>query len=464
MPTPSNEWRSVVATLALLIGAGSCDRCKKKETQPEKVVPTQGGATQDVVSTGIGVGLGIPAKLAPTSTKWTRVVVVDDRNAFLLGETLEQAIALRTRDRGRTWTALKAAKGAWTAWGVADDASIALTTGKRKKMNVLPGRLPTIQEGQAHFGPETDDLLSSPAPLFPNDDKLAGVAIDAGWAEPAVLGGELISLVVDQRRRPLLMYGVPGAQQTPDPVKLPPGRFVRAPYGRPAQLLSLKGAALQIRPWPSPGSELDPASPIPGIAVTRPMADQLDRGAGCDAGPMSFVRLPVNKQKAFIVGVSNARAFAFPVPGGEDPTFGCNREAIVVTVNDPKKNEPKLIRCTLDGKCADPQSNPFAPWQEKHERVIQIAATPQGAVATMTAKTGTRHGAYVSVSTDKGESFALARTINEGETERGFIEVAALVPFPDRVVMLISADVTGTRRRGWYVLATDDGGEHWGPP
>jgi len=466
MPIRWNDKRRLSPAVVLLsLGLSSCDSCKKDETEPE-TVPTdsQGGATQDVVNTGIGVGLGLDAKLAPTSTTWKRVVVVDDRHALLLGSSNDQAIALRTADRGRTWTALKAVGASWEAWGVSESSAVVLTTGKRKKMKARPGTEPTVIEAQAQFAPETDNTLSAATPLFPNDDALKGVAIDDGIAAPAALSADLLGLVAEQRRRPLILFGVPGAKQAPDPITLPPGRFIHAPFGRPAQLLSVRGASLEVRPWPKPGDELAPASRVPGISVTRAMADLLEHGPHCDAGDMSFARLPAGPTKAYVVGVSATRALAFEVPGGDEPQLGCHPDGVVVSTTDPEKKEPKLFRCTLDGKCADPQSNPFELWPEEHERTMHMAVTPEGVVATLTMKTGTRHGAYLSVSTDSGATYQLARTINEGETERGFIDVAALIPFPDRVVMLISADVTGTRRRGWYVLASDDNGEHWGPP
>lgn len=452
-------------SLALMGGAVSCDRCKEEETEPETVATdSQGGATQDVVNTGIGAGLGLDAKLAPTSTTWDRVVVVDDRHAFLLGHTADQAIALRTADRGRTWVALKAVGDQWQAWGVTDDAAIVLTAGKRKKMTARPGKEPTIVDARAQFAAANDESLSAPTPLFPNDDALAAVAVDDGLTQPAALSEQLLGLIAERRRRPIVLFGVPSAKQAPDPITLPPGRFIHAPYGRAAQLLSVNGTALNVRPWPKPGETLAPPNRIPGITVTRAMADQLDRGPGCEAGDMSFARLSAGPTRAWIVGVSPTRALAFQVPGGEVPTLGCHPEGIVVSTLDPEKKEPKLIRCSLDGKCADPQSNPFEIWPEEHERTMHFAVTAEGVVATMTAKTGNRHGAYLSTSTDGGVSYQLARIINEGQTDRGFIEVAALIPFPDRVVMLISADVTGTRRRGWYVVASDDNGEHWGPP
>ena len=482
-PIPSSERRfrfgrwlrsralgGLVATVALSGGAASCDSCKKKETEPESVVPAEGGATQDVVNTGIGVGLGLPAKLAPTSVTWERVVVINERAAIVAGRSIDGAFALRTLDRGRTWTAFKAKADSWQSWAAMPDASTIFATGKRKKMTARPGLEADVIEASAYFGPESRDDLTEPAPLFPGEaDPFDGITIDGGISQIAALTPELLSLVADRKRNAILLYGAPGGQPQPTPTVLPRGRFIRAPHGRPAQLLSLQGTTLAVRPWPKPGEKVDAGSQIPNLVVTRDMAAQLDRGPGCDVGPWSFSRLSASKTKGYVVGVSDTRALsfevpAFEVPGGDVTDIGCHPEAIVVRIEDPKKKEPKLIRCTLAGKCADPQSNPFELWPEEHEHTIHMVATKQGAVATITAKTGTRHGAYVSTSTDGGATFALARVINEGQTSRGYIEVGALVGFEDRVVMLVSADVTGTQRRGWYVLASDDGGESWGPP
>ncbi len=125
---------------------------------------------------------------------------------------------------------------------------------------------------------------------------------------------------------------------------------------------------------------------------------------------------------------------------------------------------PQLLRCTFDGKCSVPQSQPFDIWPEKHDRSIVSTATKQGIVAIMKARSGARWGTYLGTSMDGGKTFDLPRVIGEGGTDRGFFEIGALIGFPDRVVILLSADVTGTRRRGWYVLASDDGGQSWNEP
>ena len=91
-------------------------------------------------------------------------------------------------------------------------------------------------------------------------------------------------------------------------------------------------------------------------------------------------------------------------------------------------------------------------------------AFKEGVVAVMRATAGARWGLYLGQSSDAGENFELPRKIGEGATDRGYFELGALIRFDERILMLLSADVTGTTRRGWYVLASDDGGTHWGPP
>jgi hypothetical protein len=137
---------------------------------------------------------------------------------------------------------------------------------------------------------------------------------------------------------------------------------------------------------------------------------------------------------------------------------------VVVEVVDQEKKVPQLLRCTFDGKCSTPQSPPFDVWTEKHERTISSVATNQGVVAVMTARAGARWGTYLGTSMDGGKTFDLPRVIGEGSTDRGFFEIGALIAFPERVIILLSADVTGTRRRGWYVLASEDGGQSWREP
>jgi hypothetical protein len=63
-----------------------------------------------------------------------------------------------------------------------------------------------------------------------------------------------------------------------------------------------------------------------------------------------------------------------------------------------------------------------------------------------------------------GKLYDVPRVIGEATGERGRIELGALLSFGNRLLMLLQADVTGTSRRGWYVVASDDGGLTWSPP
>jgi hypothetical protein len=430
--------------------------------------PPPGGASQELVSTSIGNGMGMPADMAPTSVVWDHTVVVDNNIALVFGHVVDQAIAIRTTDRGRTWTALKTKAGKWQSWGTSSDGSTVLASGGRKKQNVAPGKFAPIIDSKLWFAPD-DSALGEAAPFFPNEEALKGVEISSGVARPAVLKSDLASIIADKGRQPLIVYGAPGGSKQPDAVIPPRGRWVRAPYGRPANLLSVAGASLELRPWPLPGDPIDPGSKVPGLILARGMAEQLDAGPDCESGAWSFARLSSTPNNVHLVGISDTRALAFKLPNGADERIGCTTKAVVVEImdkaNDAGPPQPQLIRCSLDdAKCAAPKSHPFQIWPQKHDRKILAVPTKQGVVATMTAHTGNRYGAYLATSMDGGKTFELPRVIGETETGRGYFAIGALVAFDDRVVMLISADVTGTRGRRWYAMASDDGGENWGPP
>ena len=452
-----------VASLAVACLFGGSG-CKKKE-EPEQVPPppTPGGASVDVVATNIGSGLGIPSELAPTSTQWERVFVIDDKTAIVAGRALDEAIALRTTDGGRSWVSLRAKAQKWVSWSVGQDGAVVLADGTHKKAKVAAGATAAIESGQLRFAP-LEGQLSEPAPLFPTEDRFKGATVPGGVAMPAVLSPELAAVVVTEGRAPVIAFGAPGGQQQPEPLKPPRGTYVTAPYGRPAQLLSLTRGGIEVRPWPRPGETLAPGSRIPGAAAGPKVIEQLNRGPGCEMGGWSMQRYATRPKVATVVGVSGDRAFAFNVPGGPSERLGCGTEGVVVETIDAEKKVPQLVRCGLDGKCADPKSLPFDTWKDKHERTILLAATKQGVIATMGARAGARWGVYLAQSLDGGSTFELPRIIGEGKSERGYFEVGALINMPTRVLILMSADVTGTTKRGWYVLASDDGGSNWGPP
>lgn len=450
--------------LGLLASAGEgCSSCKK-DTEPEPLPapPSPGGASQDTVNTRIGTGLGFGASLAPTSTKWERVFVTGPLTAVVVGRSLDEAIALRTTDGGRTWDALKAKPGNFASWGVGADGSAALIGGDTKKAKLAPGERAPVIRASVWFAP-AERTMGEPAPLFPNDDKLTDISIERGFSMPAVLSGELAAVVADKSRASAIVFGAPGGQPQPDAIPGERDKIVTAPYGRPPQMLTESGGTFATRPWPKPGEKLQPGTPIPGFSRVPGAYEQLSDGPGCEFMEWSFARVG-NAQSPWLVGVSEKKSFAFKAPAGETSAIGCGPEAVVVEVVDKEKKVPQLVRCTFDGKCSTPQSPPFDVWTEKHERTIMSVATPRGIVAVMSARAGARWGTYLGTSMDGGKTFDLPRVIGEGATDRGFFEIGALIAFPERVIILLSADVTGTRRRGWYVLASEDGGQSWREP
>jgi hypothetical protein len=452
------------------LGAGCKD--EKKETKPPE--PPPGAASLDVVSTGIGTGKGLAATLAPTSTKWTDVVTFDKESAALMGRSLDTAIVLRTTDGGRSWRSFKAEVSSWHRWTMSPGGSVALLGGPRKKVKVRPGKLAPIESAKLWTANLAADALEGPFPLFPDDGELKGSAIQSGDARVAAWNDGTVSLFLDRGRTPTLAYGArPGTELGKTPQLKGVRNLVRAPYGRPAQLVSVAAGKVQLRPWPKPGEELAPPSAIPNFRAPGTARAQLDEGPGCESGPLSFQTVGSTAQLS-VVGISDTRAFAFALPKGAKRHFGCGPDAVVVqsafakkdanVKKDAKKKVPSLVRCALDGKCAEPQNQPFALWTEEHDHRIVAVPSKDGVVGVMSAKAGSRWGVYLAQSADGGANFELPRTIGEGKSDRGYFELGALIRLDERILMLLSADVTGTTRRGWYVLASDDGGAHWGPP
>lgn len=454
--------RSLIPML-LLAATASCNSCKKETTaEPIPAPPSLGGASQDLVKTRIGTGLGLGSSIAPTSTKWERVFVVDDKTAVIVGRSLDEAIALRTEDKGRTWDALKTKPGKFAVWGVGADGSTALVGGETKKVKLAKGQLAPVLKANMWFAPK-GRTLSESASFFPDDDVLKNVTIERGFSQPAVLSGELAAVVSDQTRKQLVVFGAPGGQPQPEPIKAERDKIVTAPFGRPPQMVTESRGSFSVQPWPKPGAKVESGKPIPGMGRVNGAYDQLSNGPTCEFKGWSFSRLGT-ATNAWIIGVSPTKSFAFKAPNGDVTTIGCGEDAVVVEVVDPEKKVPSLLRCTFDGKCSKPESQPFDIWEEKHKRSIMSTATPQGIVAVMKARSGARWGTYLATSMDKGKTFDLPRVIGEGGIDRGFFEIGALINFEDRVLIILSADVTGTRRRGWYVIASEDGGQTWREP
>ncbi len=451
--------------------------CKKDERPDETPVPQRNMATLDIVTTEIGTGLALRADAAPTSVRWERVIVLDADRAVLLGRENDQAWALRTNDRGRTWTSVSALVKPWASWGVAGNGALSLVSGVSTAAvaNVPKGRGATpsklanpIGEATVWYSGPMDRQLDGPRALLPGEGALVGVTIPTGASTPA-LYDEAIALLAEKNRVPTMVFAPLSGGAPIEPISLEKAAFVPVPYGRPPKLLSVAKGTIELRNWPRPGETLGVATPIPGYRSDATTFAQLSDGPGCEAGGFSFRRF--SGVQPWVVGISGDRALAFKVPGPEAGRLGCSDAALVVetTVLDPSDAEkrrkvPQLVRCGLDGTCAQPKAPPFAVWTEKHDRDIWSVPTKGGLVAVLRARSGSRWGLYLGQSTEGGNTFELPRTIGEGADTRRVLDFGALLRFPDRLVLLISADVGTTGRRGWYALASDDEGNNWGPP
>jgi len=448
--------------------------CKKKDERPDDPVPPRNIATLDVVHTELGTGLAIRTTPPPTSVQWERVVVLDDDRAVLLGRENNQSWMLRTQDRGRTWNSASVDAQPWVRWGIAMNGAVAMVSGspepeKAKPRGGAASKLPpAIAEGSLWYVGTADRQFDGPRGIFPNDAALAGASVPSGLATPALFD-DAVSLLVEKNRAPMMAFAPVTGTSALEPMVLEKQAYVSVPYGRPPKLLTLGRGVVELRNWPRPGEALGVATPVPNYRSDTTTLAQLSEGPSCDAGTYSFKRL--GTLQPWVVGISGERALAFKLPSPDVGGLGCAEDAIVaeVSIVDPSDSEkgrkvPQLVRCGLDGKCSEPKAPPFAIWNDKHEQKIWSVPTKHGLVAVLRERTAARWGLYFGQSSDGGASFELPRTIGEGVEGRGNLEFGALLRFGERLVLLLSADVGSTGRRGWYVLASDDEGNHWGTP
>jgi hypothetical protein len=260
------------------------------------------------------------------------------------------------------------------------------------------------------------------------------------------------------------------------PLKLPTSeKIVPVPYGRPPTLLSIKGRELIERPFPAAGKPLDKPIRVPGLVSTPTLLAELSVPPACETVGWSFQRVKQPKGLV-VVGISQAKTVSVVLPDATAPTtrVGCGGDRVVVETVAAKQGAPStwatqpdiptMVGCTLAGKCVTPQNAPFRIWPQQHKRDIVMASTEQGILGVMTARAGDRWGLYLAQGPGDGAMYERQRVIGEGEGSRGRIELGALVSLGKRVLLLVSADVTGTSRRGWFLMVSDDGGTNWNPP
>lgn len=444
------------------IGCGE----KKKETPvaPPPVAP--GAASTDELVTGLGSAKGLPAELAPTSTEWRRALVLDDKRAFLFGEVVGKSVALVTKDGGRTFRALEAPAADFTTWSAGANGTLAATFGARAqpKAALRPGQRAPV--AGLRIAVAQDDALGAPATPIAEDAKKKPV-FPSGLPLGAVVNDAFVAFVAeDAPRKPSLFYASPSGLDGGTPLSLAgPEAPVPSPYGRPPSLLFAKGGALVARAVPEPGGALGAPRAIAGFRADPGALGALAEQPACETGALSY-QLVTSGGRPFLVGVGPDKAAAVPLPPTTVRTspVGCFAERAVVLTQAPNAPIESLALCGLDGKCTEPPAAPFRPWPVAHQRRLFPVVTAQGVVAVMRASVSDRWGLYVTQSLDGGKLYELPRVLGEGQGSRGRVDVHAVLSFGSRVLLLLSADVTGTSRRGFYTMVSDDGGTSWGPP
>ncbi|APR84132.1 Hypothetical protein A7982_09481 [Minicystis rosea] len=461
---------AVGLTAILALGCGK----KQQEEAPIPPPPPPGQASRDELSTQLGQAKGLDEALAPTSAKWTRVFVLDEKRALIAGEVVNETVALFTDDAGTTWKSFRHERDAWSSWSVGLDGAVVLGVGSRE--GAPTPQSARVEGARLAFG-AFDGTIASATPFFPTTKGPITGVVQMVSAVPAITGdGSAAMIIEDAPRKLSLVYGgKPGADAVP-PLKLPSGeKIVPVPYGRTPVMLSVKGRDLLQRPFPAPNKPLEKPQKVVNITASPTLLADLSTPPLCDTGVWSFQRIQMPSKKVGVIGVSPMRIVSFALPEGTVPTttIGCGAKHVVVEAVQAKSGPPAmqaeqpdvpiLLTCDLAGKCTSPKNAPYRMWPGPQKREMAMTSTSAGTVGVMSVRAGDRWGLYLAQSPD-GTTFERPRVIGEGTGDRGRIELGTLVSFGKRALLLISADVTGTSRRGWFVLVSDDGGTNWNPP
>jgi len=467
-------------SLSLVLAAG----CSKKKEDPKPIAPPppRGAASLDQFTTGLGVAKGLDASLAPPSTKFEHVIVLDEQRAILAGGVPGSvAITIMTTDAGKTWKALRADRDTWSTYAFGVDGLFGLALGpKETAQEAAPAagkkgpKLPPFQFffgsfGALSFGTATM-VEQPPLPRRPDPKK------PIPHPRLAILDKGMASLVVEPSPRKFVVrYVAPAGVEPPPELELPRQEtFALAPVGRPPRLFSVKVRDVVARKWPLPGDKV--VAPVEAEYVdllksTPTLLSELSQPSVCDAGTVSYhaITQPPTKQnsgKRYLLRVTPDDLKLVPMPAEAlpDTRVGCTADKLVFEAVDADKQSIALLLCDLEGKCTTPERPVFKPWIEKHEREVVATPTGTGAAAVIRSQAGERWGLYYAQSTDGGKFYERARIIGEGTGVRGRVDLGALLSFGKRTLLIVSADVTGTSRRGYYVLVSDDDGATWNPP
>ena len=467
----------VLLTLAL---ASGCK--KKKEEQPViPPPPPRGAASLDQLTTGLGLAKGLAASLAPPSMQIDHVYVLDDKRAILAGGVAGgEAIALITLDAGKSWRSLRTDRETWASWAFGqEEGTFGLALGPKETLaesQPASGKTPPTLPPFQFFFASLDALSFGTATKLeqPPLPKKIDPKVPLLHPRLALVSKESASLVIEpSSKKFVLRYVTPVGVDAPAEVVLPKQEmFVPTPLGRPARLLSVKGREVLSRKWPEPDKPIATAKDADWVSVLKPtptLVRELSLPPACQTQQLELYRItqPPTKQnpgKNFLLVVKADGYALAPVPAAAsaEARIECTNDKFIVEA--PDEDNINLLLCTLEGVCTTPTRPVFKAWLEKHDREIVARPTTTGAAAVMSAQAGEKWGVYYAQSTDGGQFYERARVIGEGTGARGRVRFSALVTMGKRTLLLLSADVTGTSRRGFYTIVSDDDGATWTPP
>ncbi|MEM9692428.1 MAG: hypothetical protein AAGA56_07775, partial [Myxococcota bacterium] len=128
------------------------------------------------------------------------------------------------------------------------------------------------------------------------------------------------------------------------------------------------------------------------------------------------------------------------------------------------KGARRFQRCDFAGRCTEPKGDAYEPLLPKWEGRRRAAPSQDGIVAFRHETADEAWRLSLGSTTNEGQRSAIPRLVNEGNRFRGRVDLGPVFAAGSRVFVLFAADITGTSDRGWYALASDDGGYQWGPP
>lgn len=469
--------------LLLVLGAG-CQK-KKEETPPIPPPPPRGAASLDQLSTGLGVAKGLDAKIAPPSMKIEHVYVLDDKRVILAGGVAGgEAIALMTQDAGKSWTSYRTDQETWATWAFGNEAgTFGLALGPKETLaesQPAAGKTPPALPPYQFFFATLDALSFGTATNVDQPPLPRKIDPKVPILRPrlALLTKEMASYISEPKPKTFVArYVMASGADVPPEVALPKlETFIPNPIGRPARLLSIKGRGIISRQWPEPDKPVVPEKDaeyinekIKDLKTTPTFVREMSLPPACQTHTVELYRItqPPTKQnpgKNYFLVVKPDGYLLTPMPAAASPEvrIGCANDKFVFEA--PDDNNVTLLLCTLEGVCTKPERPVFKPWLEKHEREIVARPTATGAASVMTSQAGEKWSLQYAQSTDGGKFYERARIIGEGTGERGRLRFGALVTMGKRTLLLLSADVTGTSRRGFYSIVSDDDGATWNPP